>query len=53
MKQTPIHIGDLLKKLATKNKIESVKSQKMVPESGQLGITGLGHFVITSKTKKC
>jgi hypothetical protein len=53
VKQTPIHIDDLPKKFATTNKIESLKSQKVGPENGQLGITWLGHFVITSKTKKC
>lgn len=52
VKQTPIHIDDLPKKLTTTNKIESLKSQKVGPKSGQLGITWLGHFVITSKTKK-
>jgi hypothetical protein len=44
-KQTPIHVGDLPKKLATRDKIEPLGSQRMV--------TWLRHFILPLGTGKC
>jgi hypothetical protein len=44
VKQTFAHVGDLLKKPATRDKIKPLSSQSVGLENGQLGITRLGHF---------
>jgi hypothetical protein len=48
MRQTFARVGELLEKLATRNKIEPLGFQKVRPESGKLGIIGLEHFILPS-----
>jgi hypothetical protein len=52
VRQTLVHIGDLPKKPITGNQIEPLSFQKVRPESGQLGIIGLKHFVLPSGIRK-
>ncbi len=51
MKQILIHVSDLPKQLATKNKIEPLGSQKLGFESEQLKVIGLGYLIMPFGTK--
>jgi hypothetical protein len=53
MKQTLAHVGDLLKKPTTKDKIQPLVFQKMGPKSEQLGVTWLRHLVVPFGLGKC
>jgi hypothetical protein len=53
VKQTLVHVGDLLKKPTTKNKIRPLGFQMVGPKSEQLGVTWFGHLVMPSGMGKC
>jgi hypothetical protein len=46
------HVGDLPKKHVIGDKIESLGFRKVGHESGQLGVTWLMYFIMSSKTRK-
>jgi hypothetical protein len=46
MRQTPVHVGDSLKKLATKDKSRPLGSQRVRPKSEQPGVTRLRYFIV-------
>jgi hypothetical protein len=53
MKQILAHVGDLLKKPTTKDKIQPLVFQKVGPKNEQLGVTWLKHLVVPFGLGKC
>jgi hypothetical protein len=52
-KQTPTRLSDPPKKPITKDKTKPLGSQRVGPESEQLGVTWFRHLVIRFGTRKC
>jgi hypothetical protein len=52
-RKTPTCVSDLLRKLITGDKIQPLSSQRVGPESEQLGVIRLGYYVMPFKMKKC
>jgi hypothetical protein len=46
-------VDEMLKKLATRDKIEPLGFQRVGLENGQLGVIGCGCFVVQYGMKKC
>jgi hypothetical protein len=53
VKQTLVHVGDLLKKPTTRDKIQSLGFQMVEPKSKQLRVTWLRHLVVPFGMGKC
>jgi len=53
MKQTFAHVGNPLKKLAIKDKIEPLGSQMVGLESEHLGVTWFGYLGVLFGTRIC
>jgi hypothetical protein len=53
MKQILAHVGDLLKKPTTRDKIQPLVFQKVGPKNEQLGVTWLKHLVVPFGLGKC
>jgi hypothetical protein len=51
--QIPVHVSILLKKLATRGKIEPLSFQKVGHESEHPKVTWLGHLIVPSGMRKC
>jgi hypothetical protein len=53
LKQILACVGDLLKKPAIGDKIEPLGFQKVGLKNGRPRVTWLGHFIVSSKIRKC
>ncbi len=52
-KQNFVHVNNLPNKLATREKIKPLSSQKVGLESRQPGVIGLGYFIMPFRMGKC
>jgi hypothetical protein len=52
-RQIPTHVGDLPKKLITKDKTEPLNFQKVGLENRQLGVSKPGYFIMPFGMGKC
>jgi hypothetical protein len=53
VKQTLAHVGNLPKKRVTRDKTKPLGSQKVGPESKQLGVIRFVHLVVSFGMGKC
>lgn len=53
MRQNPTLVSDPPRKPITRDKTKPLSSQKVGPESGQLGVTWLKCLVMQYEMKKC
>jgi hypothetical protein len=52
-KKTLTYVGNLPKKLATKDKTKPLGFQGVGPKNGQLGVTRFEYFIVPSGMGKC
>jgi hypothetical protein len=50
--KTPTHVGDSLKKPATRDKIQPLSFERVGPKNGQLRVIGLEYLVVPSRIGK-
>jgi hypothetical protein len=53
MRQIPIYVGDPLEMHATRDKIETLGSQKVGPKNKQLGVIRFVYFIVPYGMGKC
>ncbi len=53
MRQTLAHVGNLPKKLVTRDKTKLLGSQRVGLESGQFKVIGFVHLIVPFGTRKC